>query len=380
MSGGEEAAFQDPRERARACIEAGQAQACAEDFARRLAAGRGGLLMRIALAQCLEAAGDAPRAIAVLQEAVHLAPVSTDVALAFGAVLGAHGSLPAAIAEYQRAARQAPDDWRPQAAMAALWLQVSEWEKALDHGRRARDAGWDAAAFDALERQAGEGRHADRHSPSFVRHLFDQFSEDYDQRMTGRLGYAAPGVLRDLAGMMWGAKPRKRRILDLGCGTGLSGRAFADVARTLIGVDLSPLMLAKAKATGFYDVLHEGDIEAFLDTAPEHAFDAVIAADVLVYLGALERVFQGVRRALTGGGHFLFTVEAGDGDGFELGPKRRYRHGRAYVERLAADAGFQSLSLIETTLRFDAGVPIIGFAALFESPATPSATSRGTPP
>lgn len=335
--------------------------------------------MRIALAQCLEASGDAPRAIAVLQEAVHLAPDSTDVALAFGAVLSAHGSLPAAIAEYQRAARHSPGDWRPQAAMAGLWLQVSEWDKALDHGRRARGAGWDAAAFHALENQAAAGRNADRHSASFVRHLFDQFSEDYDQRMTGRLGYAAPDVLRDLAGMMWGIKPAKRRILDLGCGTGLSGRAFADAARTLIGVDLSPLMLTKAQATGHYDVLHEGDIEDFLGAAPNEAFDAVIAADVLVYLGALERVFVGVRHVLTGGGHFLFTVEAGDGDGFALGPKRRYRHGRAYIEKLAAANGFQSLSLIETTLRFDAGEPIMGFAALFESPAALSATTGGPP-
>ena len=38
------------------------------------------------------------------------------------------------------------------------------------------------------------------------------------------------------------------RIADLGCGTGLAGAAFRPLVRRLAGVDLSPAMVAQARA------------------------------------------------------------------------------------------------------------------------------------
>ena len=47
-----------------------------------------------------------------------------------------------------------------------------------------------------------------------------------------------------------------------------------------------------------------------------------MAADTLVYLGDLARVFAGACQRLKPDGFFLFTVEKKVGEGFELGPKR----------------------------------------------------------
>ena len=48
-----------------------------------------------------------------------------------------------------------------------------------------------------------------RSDAGYVRHLFDQFSADYDTRMLGQLSYAAPQILRDLADLvMPGASAR----------------------------------------------------------------------------------------------------------------------------------------------------------------------------
>ena len=44
-------------------------------------------------------------------------------------------------------------------------------------------------------------------------------------------------------------------MLDLGCGTGLGGAAFRAVADRLVGVDLSPAMIAQAAAKDLYDRL-----------------------------------------------------------------------------------------------------------------------------
>jgi trans-aconitate 2-methyltransferase len=55
-------------------------------------------------------------------------------------------------------------------------------------------------------------------------------------------------------------------IVDLGCGAGASGPALSAFARPVHGVDLSPAMLAEARATGAYASLTEADISRWTAT------------------------------------------------------------------------------------------------------------------
>jgi predicted TPR repeat methyltransferase len=203
-------------------------------------------------------------------------------------------------------------------------------------------------------------KQAPRSDPGYVRHLFDQFACDYDQRMIGQLAYAAPQILLDLAKMVMPGR-EKLAILDLGCGTGLAGAVFQPLAARLDGVDLSPAMIAKARMRDIYDRLDVADLETAL-AAPGASYDLILAADTLVYLGDLERVFEGAYRRLNAGGYFLFTVEKAQGEGFELGPKRRWRHSEAYLRRLAQDAGFAVAGLVAAEPRQEANKPVDGFA------------------
>ena len=101
---------------------------------------------------------------------------------------------------------------------------------------------------------------AARSDPGYVRHLFDQFSPDYDRRMRGELAYAAPEILGELS-EIWGRRACASIpgcVLDLGCGTGLCGGAFRARAGQLDGVDLSPAMVAKARARNLYDQFDGG--------------------------------------------------------------------------------------------------------------------------
>jgi predicted TPR repeat methyltransferase len=343
-------------------IAEGRAAEAVAQFQAMLEAGRGGILSRIALASAAIAAGDPKRAIEAARDAAQLAPDAVDAAMAFGEALAADANLTAAIAEFQRAARLAPDAPAPQFAIARLWAEIGEWDKALHTLDRAEELGMDGRG---LRDQIAVNQKAPRLPQNFVRHLFDQFSADYDERMIGRLGYAAPSILRDLGAMYWGPKPKPRATLDLGCGTGLSGRAFADVAEPLTGVDLSPKMLAAARKTGHYGQLIEADLEPWLASAAPRQFATVVAADVLGYLGDLTATMAGVAHVIRPDGEFLFTVELGEGTDFALGERRRYRHSEAYLRRLAAEHGFEIASLIAATLRHDAGVPVEGLAALF---------------
>ena len=206
---------------------------------------------------------------------------------------------------------------------------------------------------------------ANRLPPSYARHLFDQFADDYDRRMLEELFYRAPLILRGLADMLLPAASGTLDILDLGCGTGLAGKSFRDLARRLDGVDLSPGMIERAHGLGIYENLVVADVETF-QKRKGHSYDLILAADVLVYLGDLAAVFRGAASRLKPGGFFLFTLEKQDAPGYALGPKRRYRHSRSYVTEEAARAGFEVMGLLECSPRQDAGVPVEGLAAALQ--------------
>jgi predicted TPR repeat methyltransferase len=199
-------------------------------------------------------------------------------------------------------------------------------------------------------------RCADRSAPGYVRNLFDQFSADYERRMLGELSYRAHLILRGLAGLV-GVTAQRLDILDLGCGTGLAGEAFQDLKRRLDGVDLSPLMIERARGRGIYDSLVIQDIETALATAGP-SYDLILAADTLVYLGDLVALFRGASLRLKKGGFFLFTTEKNPGEGFDLGPKRRYRHSEAYLREQAAQMGLEVMGLLDCSPRWEAKSPV----------------------
>lgn len=347
----------DPIEAAEALILGGKADEAARNLRARLAAGRGGLLARLTLIKALLAAGNKQEGLAEARETVSLNPQVAVAVLALGQALLAADLLPTAIAELQRALRLDTDLEGARLSIAQAWLKAGEADKALEALAELDDAPADMiAAAQAIKNAA-------RSDAGYVRHLFDQFSADYDARMIGQLGYAAPQILSDLARMVMPGR-EQLCILDLGCGTGLAGLAFKPLAARLDGIDLSPAMIDKARARRIYDDLQVADLESAL-AAPGPAYDLILAADTLVYLGDLAAVFRAAHARLAPDGFFLFTVEQAPDEakaGFELGPKRRWRHGEAYLRRLADDAGFTVAGLLAATPRHEAGQPVPGFA------------------
>src|SRR5207245_6254227 len=93
-----------------------------------------------------------------------------------------------------------------------------------------------------------------------------------------------------------------------GCGTGLCGDGFRPLARRLVGVDLSPGMLERARARGCYDELVCEELTAYVRRCEER-FDLITAADVFCYFGDLTAVFAATAALLRPGGRFIFSVE-----------------------------------------------------------------------
>jgi len=194
----------------------------------------------------------------------------------------------------------------------------------------------------------------------YVASLFDGYAERFDEHLVQDLRYRAPQLLREAVGRMAGAEGASSwRVLDLGCGTGLCGPLFRPLARHLRGVDLSPKMIEKAREKNVYDELEEGDLRAALQ-AERGALDLALAADVLIYVGELEGVFEACGAALREGGLFAFTTESFDGEGCLLRSSGRFAHSPAYIEGLAKKNGLAVALREEIVPRMEGRSPIAG--------------------
>lgn len=235
----------------------------------------------------------------------------------------------------------------------ALLYKVIEMEPEHDRAKHMRDA--------------LEGR-TTRHAPdSYVVTLFDNYAPRYDKHLVGTLRYRGPELIR---AAIRSVAPRARfeRALDLGCGTGLVGRALAGMTGRLEGIDLSAKMIEKAEESGAYDDLQVADIFDYL-TAPEKAqtpFDLVVSGDVLLYIGDLDPLFAMLVPVMRPGGLFAFTVEEKEeaGDGFALRKTGRYVHCPDYIESTAAAHGFEVPYLKSAPVRQQSGEPVMGLVTV----------------
>lgn len=201
----------------------------------------------------------------------------------------------------------------------------------------------------------------------YVRALFDDYAPRFDRHLVKNLDYRGPDLVHDAVRSACTRRGRAfhfGRALDLGCGTGLMARALEGRLDAIQGVDLSPKMLAKARRTHLYASLHQADLVTFLAAAEVGAADLVTAADVFVYLAALDGVFFGVRRGLARDGLFAFTVQASPGEGYRLGEDARFSHAEPYLRGLAATAGFEIVFFEHASTRRDRGEPVPGFVVV----------------
>lgn len=208
--------------------------------------------------------------------------------------------------------------------------------------------------------QALEGKETPKRAPAdYITHLFDHYANFYDTHLEKHLKYDVPHQLSDLLHRTIENIPENWKIVDLGCGTGLSGEAFKPYASALIGIDLSPDMIKIAEKKQYYDQCIVGDIESTLSAF--HGIDCMVAADVLSYIGDCRPIFESVNRSLQPGGYWLFSIEKGSTPPYVLQKTMRYQHHAETIENWLVDAGFKILARENAVLRQQEKRPIEGY-------------------
>lgn len=210
-------------------------------------------------------------------------------------------------------------------------------------------------------RDAAAGALPARPPDAFVAHLFDDMATQFDEHLVEKLGYRIPERIAEVLGPWLDARARPRRLLDLGCGTGLVAHALRGRFEEIRGVDLSPRMVELARARKLYAAVDAGEAVSWLSSRGDGTVDLIVAADVFVYVGDLGPLFAQATRVLAAGGRFAFSVEGGGpGEGYSLDPTGRYAHADGYVASLGTHCGFRVAHSSAETIRAERGVPVPG--------------------
>ena len=242
--------------------------------------------------------------------------------------------------------------------LGSLYREAGRFEEAASCFRQALDNGADPDTVGYFLAAVTHGADVSTPPRQYVRELFDQYAEEFDAHLVGQLGYQGHQLLIDR--LPPGPGTRYTRALDLGCGTGLCGAHVRARVDELVGVDLSSAMVDKARQRAVYDTLHVGDIHDFL-AAPQEPYDLVLAADVFIYVGALDPVFGLLATRMRAGSWLAFTVEsAAPGQTVTLLPSLRYAHSPAYLRDLAHRHGFEMVAVCDKAIRFDQRHPVNG--------------------
>lgn len=309
------------------------------------------------LAYLWQMEGNKPLALAGYRHLLKLIPEQIDAMNNLGLVLESLDQAEEAQAWYEKALALQPQDTQTLFNLGNLHQYYQQPDKALAYYRQVLTYDPDNASAQYLV-NALAGVQQSGAPEKYIQDLFDGFAHEFEECLLDELDYRTPEILHKLLTRRFPHR-RYQCAVDLGCGTGLMGAQIAPSCDELIGVDLSPRMLAQAAPKNIYKMLIKDNLVDFLQHT-ERRFDLIVCADVLVYCGDLTTMIGAMAQRLTHGGVLLFSTETLDGSGFKLCPNGRFKHARSYVVGLLEANGL-SVEKIETQpIRQEKGLPVIG--------------------
>jgi predicted TPR repeat methyltransferase len=277
------------------------------------------------------------------------------------------GDLVAAADLLLQATELAPNFASAWFTLGEIRTQLGERDAAIEAFRKARAADPDDRHGAGLRLMRLGAEPLAGMPQAYVQVLFDQYAPRFETALVDDLGYRGPSLLfKAVLSVRAAAKKPAffKRAIDLGCGTGLAATAFAKNVDRFIGVDLSPRMIDRARATGLYAELEVADMTQGLRGKPDASADLILAADAMVYVSDLAPVLREAARVLVSGGLVAFTTETHAGEGVLIGEGLRYAHAAPYVREQVAAAGLKLAQCEDLSARNEDNVPAPGLVVV----------------
>jgi predicted TPR repeat methyltransferase len=264
----------------------------------------------------------------------------------------------------QRVVEQEPENWDAWYEYGDLCQYVNKRADARDAYQKYFDHHPEDAEIEHLLVALKDETPPPRASDRAIQQIYKDFAKSYEDRMLQDLGYKGPERLKDSIKAAMGERSGLT-VLDLGCGSGLSGTALKPFAAELIGVDLSPEMLELARKRNIYDRLEVGEITAWLANTTQQ-FDIIASLDCLIYFGDLGPVVSAAEKRLKKGGVLFLSSERGKKYPFAITDNGRYEHHPDHMRDVAKEAGLELAVLNEGFLRKEYGADVIGIFAVMK--------------
>ena len=289
-----------------------------------------------------------PEALETYRSAILINPESAEASNNLGLILKDTGDYTEALGLLFNALKHAPG--KEEISLNIMETLVSFYRSGKSEDARKIAANWAAQSPDNIYARhidavfKGENIALDK---VFIQKFFNHFADTYELVLQN-VGYQLPRNFRrgDVKGT----------IVDLGCGSGLIGEALKTPQNQIIGIDLSPKMLALAKKKNIYAALVENDITDYLQNnlPPETAL--ITAADVFCYLENPEEIIR-----LCAPHRLIFSIEtSAETPNFTLSETGRYKHNPLYINNILTKHGYTSIKQTPLTLRTENGKPVEG--------------------
>jgi predicted TPR repeat methyltransferase len=307
--------------------------------------------------------GDPLEAVRLIRQSLAYSPDNCDAWCDLAKASHNCGFSEEAIRHLKQTISLQPNFFRAYRELATLYYQLSRTSEAA---QLYRDwANRDPTNAEVLHMVAATSNEYPpaRCSDAYIRTHFDKLAPTFDKRLVEHLRYRGHAIVVAALARYASADGALTNILDAGCGTGLCGPLLRPYCCRLVGVDLSEKMIECARRRTTYDELVAAEICTFMDSNPGE-FAAIVAADVLIYMGALEQAIRSAHRALRPGGLLAVTFERLIGSGLEpyrLEGHGRYSHRDVYIRDTLSRFEFEILHLEQEPIRRELEKDVVGF-------------------
>lgn len=142
-------------------------------------------------------------------------------------------------------------------------------------------------------------------SSAEVAKTYDDWAATYNETLAA-WDYRAPDYA---ARLLREGTPPAAVILDVGCGTGLTGAALRTAGFTgpIDGIDISPSSLREAEGRGCYRRLTSANLQALPLNIADDSYEALICVGVLTYVPDSAAVLREFARIVRPGGMVIVT-------------------------------------------------------------------------
>ena len=266
------------------------------------------------------------------------------------------GDLKGSIENYKKAININPKYFNANQNLGNLYRDLGDYDNAISSYQRAlRIKPNDPQVTHMLNAVCGDS--TSRPPSNYVEDLFDEYASFFEDSLTQKLDYKIPSLISSY--LKKNNHKTNKKIIDLGCGTGLLGFELNKYFDYIEGIDLSSSMIQEAKKKNVYNKLTKIGIIEYLSTEILD-FDLFISLDVFIYIGEISDIFKLIKSRNKRKGKFIFSTEHNNKKDFFLEKTGRYSHSKKYIDNLCKKFDFQISSFKKTKLRKQSNHYVIG--------------------